>query len=213
MQDEGIAYAFANLKPGMRDSDLAAHAQFYSQQHGSEQGVYLCSSYSPGKPHLYCHRHLQDRVIEKGDYVSLLIEDSGPGGQFTELGRTAVLGKVSSEAQDEFEFVLKARDLTADLLRPGMPSQEIWEKYNTFMRENGRPEERRLYCHGQGYDLVERPLVRWDESMKIAEGMNIAVHPTYLNGTNLNWSCDNYLIENGRAVRLHKFPEKIIEVN
>jgi hypothetical protein len=49
--------------------------------------------------------------------------------------------------------------------------------------------------------------------MRIAEGMNIAVHPTYLNGTNLNWSCDNYLVENGRAVRLHKFPEKIIEVN
>jgi hypothetical protein len=85
--------------------------------------------------------------------------------------------------------------------------------FNTFMRKNGRPEEARLYCHGQGYDLVERPLVRNDEPMKIEKDMNVVVHPTYIHAGYLNWLCDNYLIGgNGPGDRLHQFPEEIAEV-
>ena len=46
------------------------------------------------------------------------------------------------------------------------------------MRSRGLPEERRLHCHGQGYDVVERPLVRNDESMTIEANMNIGIHPS-----------------------------------
>jgi hypothetical protein len=81
------------------------------------------------------------------------------------------------------------------------------------MHRNGRPEEKRLYCHGQGYDLVERPLIRHDEPMTIAKDMNIVVHPTYIRGTVMSWVCDNYFIEAaGPGERLHKFPEIITEL-
>jgi len=81
------------------------------------------------------------------------------------------------------------------------------------MRKNNRPPESRLYCHGQGYDLVERPLIRTDESLKIAKNMNIVVHPTYIQDGYFNWVCDNYLIgDNGPGDRIHEFPEAIIEV-
>ena len=36
--------AFAAAKPGMRDTEVAAVAQHYSQCHGSENGIYLCAS-------------------------------------------------------------------------------------------------------------------------------------------------------------------------
>jgi hypothetical protein len=81
------------------------------------------------------------------------------------------------------------------------------------MRRNGRPQEARLYCHGQGYDLVERPLVRDDEPMAIAKHMNIVVHPTYVHNNMTSWVCDNYLIESdGPGERLHRFPEEIVEL-
>jgi len=35
------------------------------------------------------------------------------------------------------------------------------------MRSRGLPAELRLYAHGQGYDLVERPLIRADETMNL----------------------------------------------
>jgi len=213
MQDGAMRAAFAAVEPGLRDRDIAAIAQCYSQRHGSENGIYLCASMPAKEPAQFSQRHFQNRVIEEGDTVALLVEDSGPGGMYTELGRTCVVGKASAELKDEFAFTLEARKFNLNLLKPGAPAKEIFAAYNDFMRKNGRPEERRLHCHGQGYDLVERPLIRHDEPMAIAKDMNIVVHPTYVRGGVLSWVCDNYLIEaDGPSERLHAFPEIITEL-
>jgi Xaa-Pro aminopeptidase len=213
MQDGAMKAAFDAIKPGMRDRDVVAAAQFYSQTHGSEQGLYLCASAPLGTPLKFGPKHLQNRVIKQGDYLALLVEDSGPGGFYTELGRNCVIGKAPQQMKDELAFTLESRRMTLDLLKPGTPAKEVWDKFNAFMRRNGRPEESRLYCHGQGYDLVERPLIRDDEPMAIEKDMNIVVHPTYVHNNMLSWVCDNYLIgSNGPGDRLHQFPETIIEV-
>jgi Xaa-Pro aminopeptidase len=213
MQDLAMEAAFKAIEPGKRDLDIAAVAEHVGHTYGSEQGIFLCASGPVGTPAANVHRHLQHRVVQKGDQFALLCENNGPGGFFTELGRTCVLGKASDEMKEEFDFVLRARKFTLDLLKPGASCKDIWEGFNEFMRENGRPEERRLYCHGQGYDMVERPLVRFDEPMRIQRDMNIVVHPTYVMERTFNWICDNYIIgENGPLERIHKFPEKIVEL-
>jgi Xaa-Pro aminopeptidase len=213
MQDGAMKAAFDAIKPGMRDRDVVAAAQFYSQTHGSEQGLYLCASAPLGTPLKFGPKHLQNRIIKEGDYLALLVEDSGPGGFYTELGRNSVIGNAPQQMKDELAFTLESRRMTLDLLKPGTPAKEVWDKFNAFMRRNGRPEETRLYCHGQGYDLVERPLIRDDEPMAIEKDMNIVVHPTYVHNNMLSWVCDNYLIgSNGPGDRLHQFPETIIEV-
>ncbi len=213
MQDGAMRAAFAAIEPGMRDRDIAAIAQCYSQRHGSENGIYLCASMPANAPSPFSQRHYQNRIIAAGDAVALLVEDSGPGGMYAELGRTCVVGKASAELKDEFAFALEARKFNLGLLKPGAPCADIFAAYNNFMRKNGRPEERRLHCHGQGYDLVERPLIRGDEPMTIAQDMNIVVHPTYIRGHVLSWVCDNYFIEaNGPGERLHRFPEAITEL-
>jgi Xaa-Pro aminopeptidase len=213
MQDGAMRAAFDAIEPGMGDRDVAAIAQCYSQRHGSENGIYLCASMPADAPSAFSQRHYQNRVIQEGDVVALLVEDSGPGGMYAELGRTCVVGKASAELKDEFAFALDARKFNLGLLKPGTPCADIFAAYNDFMRRNGRPEERRLHCHGQGYDLVERPLIRSDEPMTIAQDMNIVVHPTYMRGHVLSWVCDNYLIEaSGPSERLHRFPEAITEL-
>ena len=65
--------------------------------------------------------------------------------------------------KDELAFVLEAQRFTVERLAPGASCPDLWRAYNDFMRRNGRPEEKRLHCHGQGYDMVEPPLVRFDE--------------------------------------------------
>jgi Xaa-Pro aminopeptidase len=214
MQDGSMRAAFAAIKPGMRDTEVAAVAVHYSQDHGSENGIYLCASAPPGVAAKFGQRHVQNRTIQKGDTFALLVEDSGPGAMFTELGRSCVLGKVPQQMKDELEMVKASRKLTLDMLKPGTPCKDIWEAFNEFMRKNGRPEEARLYCHGQGYDLVERPLIRSDEPWVIQKDMNIVVHPTYAYGGYLNWLCDNYIIGgNGPGDRIHYFPEEIVEID
>jgi Xaa-Pro aminopeptidase len=214
MQDGAMKAAFDAIKPGMRDTEVAAVAVHYSQDHGCENGIYLCASTPLGTPAKFGQRHVQNRTIKKGETFALLVEDSGPGSMYTELGRTCVLGKVPQQMKDELEFVKESRKLTLDMLIPGTPCKDIWEAFNAFMRKNGRPEEARLYCHGQGYDLVERPLIRSDEPWTIEKDMNIVVHPTYPHVGYLNWLCDNYIIGgNGPGDRIHQFPEEIVEVD
>jgi Xaa-Pro aminopeptidase len=214
MQDAAMDAVFKAIKPGMRDLEVAAIAEQVGHSLGSEQGLFLCSSAPVGVSAMFGNRHLQNRVIQPGDQYTLLVENNGAGGFYTELGRTCVLGKASQEMKDEFAFVLEAQKLVLDLLLPGASCKDIFEAYNAFMRKNGRPEEKRLHCHGQGYDMVERPLIRFDETMPIQKNMNIVVHPTYATARTFSWACDNFLIgEKGVAEKLHKFPQKIFELS
>jgi Xaa-Pro aminopeptidase len=81
------------------------------------------------------------------------------------------------------------------------------------MRKRGLPPELRLYSHGQGYDMVERPLIRRDETMALAAGMNLAVHPGYETPEIFAVICDNYLIgADGPGACLHRTEKKIFEL-
>jgi Xaa-Pro aminopeptidase len=213
LQDQAISEAFKAVKPGKRDVEIAAIAEQVILNGGGEQSLLITSSHAPGEPLYWNHRHLQNRVLHEGDLFSLLVETNGPGGFYTEISRTAVLGKVTQVMQDEFEMLLEARKFTLSLLKPGASCKEIWGSYNEFLRQRGKPEESRLYCHGQGYDLVERPLVRNDEPMKIHKNMNMTCHPTWINNGIFNTICDNFLIGDAGVVeRLHTTAEKLLEV-
>jgi Xaa-Pro aminopeptidase len=183
------------------------------QQLGSEQGIFIGSSAAAGEAAIYRPRSQQGRELRKGDSLTLLIENNGAGGYFTELSRPIVLGRASAEQKDLWAFVLEAQQATLDLLRPGASCREIFEKYNAVMRARGRPEEKRLHCHGQGYDMVERPLIRHDESMSIAKGMCIVVHPAVKTASAFMTIVDNYLIgADGPGECLHRTPKTIIEL-
>jgi Xaa-Pro aminopeptidase len=212
MQDKCMDAAFKTMAPGKKDIEIAAVAEQTGHSYGSEQGLFMCASGPVGTAPLQANRHFQGRTIQTGDQLSLLVESNGAGGFYTELGRTCVLGKASQEMKDEFAFVLEARKFTLSLLKPGASCKDIWDAYNEFMKKSGRPEEKRLYCHGQGYDMVERPLVRFDEPMKLKANMVVSCHPTYALAGSFNWACDNYLITDRGPERLHQFPEIITEI-
>ena len=212
MQDKCMDAAFKTMAPGKKEIEIAAVAEQTGHSYGSEQGLFMCASGPIGTAPIQANRHFQNRTIKAGDQLSLLVESNGAGGFYTELGRTCVLGKASQEMKDEFAFVLEARKFTLGLLKPGASGKDIWDAYNEFMKKNGRPEEKRLYCHGQGYDMVERPLVRFDEPMKLKANMIVSCHPTYALAGSFNWACDNYLITDRGPERLHQFPEIITEI-
>jgi Xaa-Pro aminopeptidase len=213
VQDAAMEAAFAAAEPGKRASDICAVARQRCEELGAEAGVYMCGSAPVGAPAVIAPTHMQHRLIQAGEAVALLVESNGPGGFFTELGRTCVLGPVPQQLNEELEFVLAAQRFSVGLLRPGAAPADIWAAYNSFMRENGRPPEDRLHSHGQGYDLVERPLIRHDETMPIEQDMNFTCHPGYVKDGLFSWICDNWLIgPDGPGQRLHRFPQEIVEL-
>ena len=212
MQDQVMEAVARCLRPGLRDRDVVGIATAQASRLGSEQGWYMAASGPVGTPAVMAPPHLQNRVMQAGDQFCILLENNGPGGHYGELGRTFVLGRASAEMQDEFAIVCEAQALSHTLLRPGASCRDIWDANNAFMRARGRPEETRVYAHGQGYDMVERPLVRFDETMTIGARMNLAVHPTYVTPTTYSWVCDNVIVHEHGVEPIHRYPQRITEV-
>ncbi|MCC6889459.1 MAG: aminopeptidase P family protein [Hyphomicrobiales bacterium] len=213
MQDAIWAAILPKIRPGMRDFELTALAQYEGELRGSQQGLFRCSSAPLGEPAVLRGRHYQGRSMRAGDYMTLLIENNGPGGHYAELARTFVLGKASQELRDDFAVVVAAQQHTVKNLKIGAPPAAIYESHNAFMTRHGAPPEMRLYGHSQGYDLVERPLLRADETMPLAANMNMAVHPGFFKPTNFVFICDNFLIkEDGSVEHLHQTEQKIWEL-
>lgn len=213
MQDIVFGKVLSHIKPGRRDLEVTALAQYQGQLLGSEQGIFLGMSTRVGQPSFFAQRHFQGRTLSPGDHMSLLVENNGPGGFYTELSRTIVLGKASQELLEGFEIVKDVQQHTLKRIKPGASCREIFLAHNEFMKRKGVPPESRIYAHSQGYDLVERPLVRSDESMSIQKGMNMSVHPSYATPSMYAHVCDNYLVEEDSVSEcLHKTPQKIFEL-
>lgn len=213
LQDEAMEYAKKAIRPGRRDFEIIADIIHKVTDLGSEEQLVIGGSGPVGKPVPMQKRHFQNRMVREGDQFTLMIEVNGPGGMYAEIGRIFFIGKAPSELKEAFELVKETQKVTLRLLKPGADPAEIWKANNEFLIKNGYPPETRLYAHGQGYDLVERPAIRDDEPMKLKPRMNITVHPIIGNERVWVWVCDNYLItEHGISECLHKTPQKIFEI-
>jgi Xaa-Pro aminopeptidase len=213
LQDRAIEHLKTFIRPGLRDFEVYAEAHYHTTLSGSERQLILVGSGPPGTAVPFTSRHLQNRVIKEGDQISVLIEVNGPGGLYTEIGRIFSIGKPSQELQEAFQVSVEAQELTVRLLKPDADPKEIWDANNAFLEKNGYFPERRLHAHGQGYDLVERPLIRYDEPMKIKAGMNLTVHPAAVTESVWGSLTDNYLVtEGGAGPCIHKTPKEIIVI-
>jgi Xaa-Pro aminopeptidase len=213
LQDAVIAEVTKFIRPGLCDFEVSAYAQYMSQVLGAEQGIYISSSSPAGQAAVFRPRHAQGRALAAGDAFALLVETNGPGGYYGEIARIFVLGTASKALRQAVSHAIDAQSHTLRLLRPGTSCADILRQHNAYMREHGFPEEKRLYSHGQGYDMVERPLIREDETMTIEESMVLAVHPGYITAEVNALVCDNYGIgPDGAGECLHLTPKGVIEV-
>ncbi len=214
LQDKAIEELRERIKPGMRDFDVHNEARHSVTMRGSEQQLILVCSAPKGVPAPFQGRRFQNRVIREGDQVSLLIEVNGPGGLYTEIARIFSIGQPSQELVDAFSYSVEAQEHSLSLLKPGASPGEILAANNEFLGRKGYRPELRLYAHGQGHDLVERPLFLKDETMTLKQGMNITVHPAA--ATDRVWAtvCDNYIIgPEGPGECLHRTPKDIIIIS
>ncbi|HSV81870.1 MAG TPA: M24 family metallopeptidase [Ramlibacter sp.] len=213
LQDSILAEIRHHIAPGKKDYEIMAYGHYLGQLGGSETGYMLGSSAPPGEPTSIRRSGEHGRQMNEGDVLYFQCENTGPGGYFVHAGRYYVLGKASQQLQDAYGAMVEAQDFTASLLQPGASCVEIFAEYNAYMEARGFPPERRLHCHGQGYDNVEPPLVRQDETLRLAPNMNLGIHPTISRKDMLVMACDNYLLRaDGGAERLHRMPREIIEI-
>lgn len=213
IQDAAFQYALTRIQPGRRDYQVYADVRQKCMDMGSEQQLIMVGSAPQGRAGAMYYEHFGNRVIQEGDTFTILIESNGPSGFYGHIARIVCLGKIPPALEKQFELAKKAQKVTLDLLKPGADPREIWNANNEFMRSIGHPEETRIYAHGQGYDLVERPCLDPYETMKIQANMNISPHPSIVSEKAFAFVCENYIVkESGEKICLHQTPQEIFTI-
>jgi Xaa-Pro aminopeptidase len=211
LEDRIWDYVMTIVRPGEIDEVIKAKIEGKCREWGAETNISIWLTKSGLLPPQWPGGLPQ--VLKKGDQLCCLIETSSPTGYWGELSRTICIGEIPPKLEEQFELAKEAQQITLNLLCPGVPSSEFWEANNAFMRKKGYPEEIRLYAHGQGYDMVERPCLAPDEPWKVESRMFLAVHPEVKSSQAFGWVCDNYLVkENDKPEPFHKTPRKIFSV-
>ncbi|MCC6474063.1 MAG: aminopeptidase P family protein [Burkholderiales bacterium] len=212
-QDLVFAAMPSIVRPGKYEYQVRGEIARMLMDLGSEEQLLRLSSAPAGEPAATMETFLQNRQIRIADQVCILIEPSGPGGFYTEICRTWCLGEPSPDLLRMWEISVAGQKLAASLLEPGVRPGEVFRKVNEFLAGKGQVPEGRTNAHGQGYDLVERPLFCEEETMPLAAGMVVALHPLAANERAFALCCDDYLIRNGAAERLHKTPQDVFVID
>lgn len=213
LQDTVFTKVLEKTKPGMRDLEVASIIHYEGRLLGSTHGTIMSGSAPKGQPAPILPSNAQGRRFDKGDYMSVLLENTGPGGYFAEVARPISLGKPSDELLSAFEKVKAAQDYSTSLMKPGADCREIFAAYNDYMKSHGLPVEGRIHSHAQGYDIVQRPLIRFDEPMKLEPDMFFAVHPAESTASMFTFCCDNlFITREGNSGYLHSTERKVFEI-
>jgi Xaa-Pro aminopeptidase len=207
--------AFASAMPavirsGVYEYEIRSEIIRLLENLGSEEQLIMMGSAPYGTPTPHLDTFFQNRQLQNGDQILVMVEANGPGGFYAEIMRTWCLGEPSPALHDIWEASKKIQHYAASLLKPGVNPPEVIDQVNDFMTKTGFPPEGRLFGHGQGYDLVERPAFVKQEPLKLKANMVVAVHPILVNDKAFACCCDDYLITENGAERLQKTPQELL---
>lgn len=211
MHDELWACLPAVIKVGMTERQISRKIRSLADEMGSlDYNVMLGSD--PKRPVLV-HYPYQNKVVEKGDYLQLLIEISGLGGVWAEVSRVISLGEPSKTMMKADADQLKCQDYVAEISQPGVPASEVFKKMNEMLTGMGYLPEHRFAVHGQGYEIVDRPIFVAEETMVLQENMFFASHPTVANDEVSLYNCDNFVVKPGGSKKLSKTPPGLLVID
>lgn len=204
-----ISYEVAKkaIRPGRTVADVMTEIRFAQIAAGSEEQQMAITFGQPGAPHqtqMSWGNTFIRRKLKEGDIVNLLIESSMAGGYWYDLRRFLCIGPVPKELQEAYEIAKEARSIMAKNCKPGVLPGAAVEACDKFLQSRGCPPEARVSGHGQGLDLVERPVFLREETAKLEVGMIVCLHPSAKTKHAAACLSDTYVIANSGAVPLYK---------
>lgn len=212
IQDAAMAAIPAILRPGKKEYEILSAVTHLLMDMGSEEQLLMVGSAPPGMSTGQRNDFFTNRTLQAGDQFFLMIEVNGPGGFYAEMGRTFCLGDPPKELLTVWEVAKEAQRRTVARLVAGAKPSDLLKAHNEFMVSQGFGAEGRLFGHGQGYDLVERPALRADEPMPLAANMNITVHPIAVTDKAYGFCCDNYIVGENKATPIHRTPQEVLVI-
>jgi Xaa-Pro aminopeptidase len=182
----GFAQAAERLRPGMRETDLAAAAQCAFETTTEAEplqrsyGYFFCMSGPNSAKAGAAFARSRQRVIEEGDLV-MIHANTCADGYWTDLTRTYVAGQSSPRQRDMRSAICAARTAGLAAIRPGVTGQQVDHAARSVMESYGFGKAfRHAAGHGVGFAAANpngRPRIHPLSPDVLEEGMTFNLEP------------------------------------
>jgi len=208
----GMEYARANLKPGMKESEVAAmiEGHIHAQGIGYKGKVEMARAFTlvwsgPGIATFTATSH---RPVQEHEPTLVEIWVCADG-YWTDLTKNLCPGKLTKQYEQLLEMLLKIFHEAGDSTRDGASLAELDRLIRARIAEGGYAgQPSHPVAHGVGARAHEPPYAHQAGSGTMRKGMVLAIEPgVYWEGGGGLRLEDNFLITDGKSEKLCSFPD------
>lgn len=179
--DDGMAAAVQAIRPGVRETDVAAEAEYAMRKAGAE-GWASATYVASGSRSAMAHGPASPKRIDPGDVVQVHLAPVAQG-YTVDLCRTILVGAVPAEAATALRAYLRAQEAGIASAAPGNPLMGIDGAMAESLGQQGFADAfLRPVFHGVGIEHEEAPIpgghavIHGEEKVeRVEEGMVLAV--------------------------------------
>jgi len=176
LSSQALAAVLADIKPGVREADIALALEFEMRRRGAEGRAFDFIVVS-GERGAMPHGRASDKLIQSGELVTI---DFGAvkEGYHSDETVTVACGKPGIREQEIHSIVREAHDLAIRAVRPGISCKDLDEVARAYIRDKGYGDYfGHGLGHGVGLEIHEMPALSPRSTAILEEGMVITIEP------------------------------------
>lgn len=209
--DAAYTHILKFIRPGISELDVSNELEFFMRKAGATSSsfdIIVASGTRSALPHGVA----SDKIIEKGDFVTL---DFGAyyKGYVSDITRTLAVGEPDAKLKEIYEIVLGAQQLGMAGIKPGMTGREADALTRDYISAKGYGDYfGHSTGHGIGLEVHEGPALSFKSDLKLEPGMVVTVEPgIYIPGLGgVRIEDDTVITEKGNESLTHSTKELII---
>ena len=173
---EVMEAALGSLKPGVRESEIAADIEYQMRKRGAS-GPSFETIVASGKRAALPHARPTAKLLKKNE---LVVFDLGVilGHYCSDLTRTVFLGRAPRRIREWYRAVDEARAAAVAAVKPGVPCGEVDAAARNVLKKSGLDQYFvHSTGHGLGLEVHEDPRVARSQSIRLEAGNVITIEP------------------------------------
>lgn len=174
--DAAFKHILDFIRPGITELDVSNELEFFMRKAGATSSSFdtiVASGLRSALPHGVA----SDKVIEKGDFVTL---DYGAyyKGYVSDITRTVAVGEPDVKLKEMYDVVYEAQARGMEGIKPGMTGKEADALTRDFISEKGYGKYfGHSTGHGIGLEIHEGPALSIRSEIILEPGMIVTVEP------------------------------------
>lgn len=200
------------IKPGVCEMDLAAEITYRHMKFGAERNAFH-PIVASGERSALPHGRASEKKIKKGDFLTF---DIGcvADGYTSDMTRTVVVGKASSEQKKIYNVVLEAQTRSAAAVAPGVPCSDLDAMARTIITDAGYGDKfTHSLGHGIGQEVHSFPRLNKTSKDKLVPGHIVTIEPgIYIEGFGGVRIEDDVVVTAEGGEILNRSPKQLIEL-